>query len=89
MWIKNSNGNKDAVLTFLTLTFAAVLGRYVLGGITFPLPWTEAVLAIPVFESTPAMVLLGALLPAYIARRHGVLGPPGVASALPSGDDAT
>ena len=88
MWIKNSNGRKDAILTFLTLAMVAVLGRYVFGGITFPL-WGENVLAIPVFESTPAMVLLGALLPAYIARRHGVLGPPGVASALPKVDDAT
>ena len=66
MWIKNSNGRKDAILTFLTLTFAAVLLRYVAGGLTF---WD---FAFPVFESTPAVVLLGLLLPAYIARRHGI-----------------
>ena len=84
MWIKNSNGRKDAILTFLTLAMVAVLGRYVFGGITFPL-WGENVLAIPVFESTPAVVLLGLLLPAYIARRHG-LGRPEAASALPVGE---
>lgn len=88
MWIKNSNEKPDAILTFLTLTMAAVLGRYFLGGVTLPLPFTEAVLSVPVFESTPAVVLLGLLLPTYIARRHGVMGPPGVASALPAGDES-
>ena len=38
MWIQNSNGKKDAILTFLAITFAAVLGRYVLGGLTLPWP---------------------------------------------------
>ena len=75
MWIKNSNDKPDAVLTFLTLTFAAVLLRYVAGGLTF---WGFDV---PVFESTPAVVLLGLLLPAYIARRHGI-GNKDAASAV-------
>ncbi|MFQ5494092.1 MAG: hypothetical protein ACE5EX_01810 [Phycisphaerae bacterium] len=66
MWLKNSSGKPDAILTFLTFFVGVLLWRYAVGGMTVPLLGP-----VPAFESGAAIAILGTLLPAYLARRNG------------------
>ncbi len=66
MWLKNSSDRPDAVLTLLTMFTLAMVGRYLLGGLT--LPYLGMV---PAFDSGPAMAVLVPLLGTYLARRNG------------------
>jgi len=77
LWIKNSNGKPDAILTFLTFWVGVMLLKYILEGLTLP-----HIGAIPHFDANTAMAVLVPLLGTYVARRHG-LGNKAAASALP------
>ena len=72
LWIKNTSGKIDAMLTFSVYAFFTVLGKVVFGGNTFDL----VVFTLSISPIDPAMIaaLLAPTLGAYVARRNDMLG---------------
>lgn len=68
LWIKNTRGKKDAMLTFATLGFALVVTKILFGGNEFHL-WTQKLVINPIDASTIAAILTPTL-GAYVARQH-------------------
>jgi len=68
MWIKNTDGKKDAVLTMATLGFAVVLIKVLLGGSHFHIGNQEVVIG--VIDGSVIGALLTPTLGAYVARRY-------------------
>lgn len=68
MWIKNTEGKKDAVLTMTLMGFIVILLKVALSGVTVTL--LESSFS---FGSVDALVVAAVLTPtlgAYVARRH-------------------
>jgi NhaP-type Na+/H+ and K+/H+ antiporter len=68
MWVKNTDGKKDAVLTMTVVAFFVVMVKVVLGGSTLTLAdWN---LNIEPISPELAAVLLGVNMAGYVGRRH-------------------
>ena len=70
-WIKNSNGNCDAMLTFATMSFVicafAILAP-VLNG--FHIPFSNYSLSFGTPDTTLVLAFLGATFTSYVVRRN-------------------
>ena len=73
LWIKNTAGKKDAMLTFSVYAFFTVLGKVVFGGNVFDL--VVFTLSVSPIDPTMTAALLAPTLGAYVARRNGMLTP--------------
>lgn len=67
IWIKNSEGKPDAMLSFSLIAFLVVIFKVLFGGTT----WLIGAQTIAITPTDPGMVtaLLGPTLFAYVARR--------------------
>ena len=68
MWIKNTSGKKDAMLTFATFSFIVITLNVLLstfGSVTFG----ETAITFQSLDSTVMAVYLGATFSAYVSRR--------------------
>jgi hypothetical protein len=68
LWIKNSDGEEDTMLTFAVVAFVVVLFKVMMGGTD----WTigNLVWKIMPIDATMVAALLGPTLGAYVARRY-------------------
>lgn len=67
-WIKNSSGNRDAMLTLTVITFAVVLLKVIFGGTTINIG--EWAISIDPISPELAGALLGPNIAGYVFRRH-------------------
>lgn len=68
LWMRNTEGKKDAMLTFSVVALSAVLIKVMLGGIPFEIHGTTYMLT-PIDASTIGALLTPTLL-AYAGRRY-------------------
>ncbi len=68
MWIKNSDGKKDAVLTMATFGFIVVLAKVLLGGVSLTIG--QHVVNFGTIDAAVIGAILGPTLGSYVARRY-------------------
>jgi hypothetical protein len=68
MWIKNTSGKKDAMLTFATISFAVVTSAIFFGSIGTVTLGEHSITFTPISSDVMA-VYLGATFSAYVSRR--------------------
>jgi len=67
IWIKNTKGNKDAILTFATVGFLVCMVKVLFGGSVFEV--YGYTLNFGVIDATTIGAILTPTLGAYVARR--------------------
>jgi hypothetical protein len=67
-WIKNTDGKKDAMLTFATLSFLAITANVILATIG-SLTVGDVAIQFQALDSSVMAVYLGATFTAYVSRR--------------------
>jgi hypothetical protein len=67
IWIKNTKGNRDAVLTFATIGFLSVILKVLFGGSVFEI--CGYTLNFGPIDATTIGAILTPTLGAYVARR--------------------
>jgi len=68
MWIKNTEGKKDAMLTFAVISFIAVTLNIILASIG-QISFGDTIIAFAALDSTTMGVYLAATFTAYVTRR--------------------
>lgn len=68
MWIKNTEGKPDAVLTMALIGFLVVVFRVLLAGVS--LVWGDKSLALSDIDTGTIGAILTPTLGAYVARRY-------------------
>lgn len=68
MWIKNTTGKRDAMLTFAVISFAVVTANLMLA--TFEsISFGDTNISFQILESSTMTAYLGATFTAYVTRR--------------------
>ncbi len=68
MWIKNTDGKKDAMLTFSVLGFVFVLIKLMIAGVSISLG--DAVYSFGDLDASSVAAVLTPTLGAYVGRRY-------------------
>lgn len=68
MWIKNTDGKKDAMLTFATFSFLAVTLNIILANIE-TITFGESTISFSLIDPTTMGVYLAATFSAYVGRK--------------------
>lgn len=68
MWIKNTDGKKDAVLTMTLMGFLVILAKVLLGGVEIEV--AGAKYAFGTIDGAVVAAVLTPTLGAYVARRY-------------------
>lgn len=69
IWLKNSEGEPDAMLTLAVIGFAVCLLKVLLGGIEFEIVEKHS-WSLGSVDAATVAAILGPTLGAYVARRH-------------------
>ena len=68
MWIRNTDGRKDAVLTFAAMGFFVVILKVLLAGVVYP--WAGKVITFGTIDAATIAAILTPTLGAYVSRRY-------------------
>lgn len=68
VWIENSDGKKDTMLTFSVVSMLVVIVKVLLGGLTFK--FGDQSYSVMPIDATTIGALLTPTLGAYVARRY-------------------
>jgi hypothetical protein len=68
LWIENSDGKKDTMLTFAVAAFVVVLFKVIFGGMDFTI--AGGVYKVIPIDATMVGALISPPLTAYVARRY-------------------